>query len=255
MNTEDQRAALLYRRARDLRRRTGTPRAAKAGRLLDLKNPRAKEADHRRPVEIIEGAVAKQRELLAVLDELRALVGAFDKITSDSPRAKLGDVAPLVRRQVKIDPEKTYTEIGVRSFYKGIFHRRTIPGAEFTWQKLFRIATGDLVFSNLMAWEQAIALASAADDGCVGNHRMLTCEADRTRCLPMFLWYYFRTPEGFGRLSRRRRDRSHEIRRCQPNSCPISPFRSDRWTRRSGLKPFMRKLMQSNLVKPRLIGR
>src|SRR5262249_19071612 len=71
---------------------------------LDLKNPRAKEADHRRPVEIIEGTIAKQRELLAVLDELRALVGAFDKITSDSPRARLGDVAPLVRRQVQIDP-------------------------------------------------------------------------------------------------------------------------------------------------------
>ena len=88
----------------------------------------------------------------------------------------------------------------MRSFYKGIFHRRTIPGAEFTWQKLFRIATGDLVFSNLMAWEQAIALASTADDGCVGNHRMLTCEADRTRCLPMFLWYYFRTPEGFAQV-------------------------------------------------------
>ncbi|ABS66037.1 N-6 DNA methylase [Xanthobacter versatilis] len=167
---------------------------------LDLKNPHAKEANHRRPVEIIESAVAKQRELLAVLDELRALVGAFDKITSNSPRAKLGDIAPLVRRHVQIDPEKTYTEIGVRSFYKGIFHRRTIPGAEFTWQKLFRIATGDLVFSNLMAWEQAIALASTADDGCVGNHRMLTCEADRTRCLPMFLWYYFRTPEGFAQV-------------------------------------------------------
>src|SRR5205823_7366011 len=42
-------------------------------------------------------------------------------------------------------------------------------GAEFTWQKLFHIADKDLVFSNLMAWEQAIALASPTDEGCVSG--------------------------------------------------------------------------------------
>ena len=109
----------------------------------------------------------------------------------------MGDVAPLARRVLTIDPEDSYTEIGVRSFFKGTFHRRTMSGAEFTWQKLFRINEGDLVFSNLMAWEQAIALATAADDGCVGNHRMLTCQVDRSRAMPAFLWFYFTTEEGF----------------------------------------------------------
>jgi type I restriction enzyme M protein len=78
--------------------------------------------------------------------------------------------------------------------------KRDDEGRVITWQKLFRISAGDIVFSNLMAWEQAIALASEADDGCVGNHRMLTCEADQTRCIPIFLWYYFRTPEGFAQV-------------------------------------------------------
>jgi hypothetical protein len=128
------------------------------------------------------------------------LASAFRKLSCDAPRHPMGYVAPLVRRPVEIDPGETYTEIGVRSFYKGIFHRRTVAGSEFTWQKLYRIAAGDLVFSNLMAWEQAIALATAADNGCVGNHRMLTCEADRAKCLPMFLWYYFRTPEGLAQV-------------------------------------------------------
>lgn len=167
---------------------------------LDVKNPHAKEADHRRPVEIIDSVIAKQRQVLAVLDEIKTLLAAFDTLASSAPRQRMGDVAPLVRRAVEIEPEKTYTEIGVRSFYKGIFHRRTITGAEFTWQKLFRIAEDDLVFSNLMAWEQAIALATAVDEGCVGNHRMLTCEVDRARCDPMFLWYYFRTPEGLAQV-------------------------------------------------------
>ena len=42
---------------------------------LDLKNPHAKEAiDHRPPTEIIDSAITKEREVLAVLDEIKTLV-------------------------------------------------------------------------------------------------------------------------------------------------------------------------------------
>ena len=153
----------------------------------------------------LESAAAQMKALHDVSNAVRIELNAtreatFRKVIDGAPRVAMGDVAPLVRRSVEIDPDETYTEIGVRSFYKGVFHRRTVKGTEFTWQKLFRIAGGDLVFSNLMAWEKAIALASARDDGCVGNHRMLTCEVVRTRCLPTFLWYYFTTAEGLAQV-------------------------------------------------------
>ena len=74
-----------------------------------------------------------------------------------TPYRPLSEVAPLIRREVSIDPDATYTELGVRSFHKGTFHRRTLKGAEFTWQGLYRINTNDLVFSNIMAWEGAVA--------------------------------------------------------------------------------------------------
>jgi type I restriction enzyme M protein len=42
---------------------------------LDLKNPKAKKAiDHRSPVEIVESAIAKEQQVLAVLNEIKALV-------------------------------------------------------------------------------------------------------------------------------------------------------------------------------------
>ena len=42
---------------------------------LDRKNPNAKAAeDHRAPAELVEAALAKEREVLAILDELKALV-------------------------------------------------------------------------------------------------------------------------------------------------------------------------------------
>lgn len=112
----------------------------------------------------------------------------------------LSAVAPLVRREIAIDPNATYTELGVRSFNKGTFHRRTVAGAEFTWQGLYRINKDDLVFSNIMAWEGAVAMAKPEDEGCIGNHRMLTCACDRTRVDPAYLAHYFTTSEGMAKL-------------------------------------------------------
>lgn len=56
------------------------------------------------------------------------LQNAFNKIVDGADYLPLGEVAPLVRREIEIEPTKSYTEIGVRSFYKGIFHRRTMQG-------------------------------------------------------------------------------------------------------------------------------
>jgi len=51
-----------------------------------------------------------------------------------------------------------------------------------------------------MAWERAIAIAESKDDGCVGNHRMLTCVANATIAVPSFLLYYFTTDDGFAKI-------------------------------------------------------
>ncbi len=149
-------------------------------------------ADKTRQVETHLDAVERDAEHLLAL--------RFRDVIADAPLRPLADVAPLVRREVSIDPDQSYTELGVRSFYKGTFHRRTVPGSDFSWQDLYRIQAGDLVFSNIMAWEQAIAIAMPADDGCVGNHRMLTCEANSEIAVPGFLWYYFTTEEGFAKI-------------------------------------------------------
>ena len=108
--------------------------------------------------------------------------------------------APIVRREVTIASDSNYSEVGVRSFFKGAFIRRTVTGDEFTWQKLYQIKADDLIFSNIMAWEKAIALAGSAHDKCVGNHRMLTCEANPKMALPAYLHYYFTTDEGFTKV-------------------------------------------------------
>ncbi|MFD1712112.1 hypothetical protein FVQ98_04845 [Ottowia sp. GY511] len=153
----------------------------------------------------IDALAEKTRQVEAHLDAAERdaehlLALRFRDAIANAPLRAMAEVAPLIRRDVAIDLEASYTELGVRSFYKGTFHRRTVAGSEFTWQKMFRVEEGDLIFSNIMAWEQAIALAKSEDQGCVGNHRMLTCVADRTKAVPGFLAYYFRTEEGFAKV-------------------------------------------------------
>lgn len=146
---------------------------------------------------------ARGNAATAVTSEVEAtLRAAFARIIADAPRVTMGEIAPLVRRPVVIDPTEVYTEIGVRSFYRGLFERRHVLGSEFDWQKLFWIEEGDLVFSNLMAWEQATGIAQSRHAGAVGNHRMLTCQADTSRMSPNFLYYYFTTNEGHGEVLR-----------------------------------------------------
>jgi hypothetical protein len=153
----------------------------------------------------LDALAAKTRDVEAHLDAVERdaehlLALRFREVIVNAPLRPMAEVAPLVRREVSIDPEKTYTELGVRSFYKGTFHRRNVPGSDFSWQDLYRIQAGDLVFSNIMAWEQAIAVAKAEDDGCVGNHRMLTCESLPDIAVPGFFWFYFTTEEGFAKI-------------------------------------------------------
>lgn len=156
--------------------------------------------------------VKKLDRVAALVDERRSsieateretqalLLKAFQRAIDGAPLRPMAEVAPLVRREVEIEATREYTEIGVRSFYNGIFHRRTMPGSEFSWQSLFWVKEGDLVFSNLMAWERAIAVAEAHDEGTVGNHRMLTCEVNPKLATPGFLMAYFRTYEGFSSI-------------------------------------------------------
>ncbi|MEW5782639.1 MAG: restriction endonuclease subunit S [Pseudomonadota bacterium] len=153
----------------------------------------------------LDALAEKIRQVEAHLDAVERdaehlLALRFRDVIADAPLRPMAEVAPLVRREVSIDPEKSYTELGVRSFYKGTFHRRTVSGSDFSWQDLYEVKAGDLVFSNIMAWEKAIAVATTEDHGCVGNHRMLTCEARPDVAVPGFLWFYFTTEEGFAKI-------------------------------------------------------
>lgn len=217
----------------------GRNRTLGVEKLAAIEIPLPPLDDQRRIVRQLDSVAAlveeRRRAIEAAERETQALLlKAFQRAVDGAPLRPMSEVAPLVRRQVTIEAEKDYTEIGVRSFYNGIFHRRTMPGSEFSWQDLFWIKEGDLVFSNLMAWEKAIAVAAVQDEGTVGNHRMLTCKVNPDLATPGFLMAHFRTFEGFSSVVGHSpgtiaRNKTLSSKMLPTIKVPVPPLATQRW--------------------------
>lgn len=145
-------------------------------------------AEKTRQVEAHLDAVERDAEHLLALRFRDAIV--------DAPLRPMAEVAPLVRREQSIDLEGRYPELGIRSFGKGTFHKPPLSGTEVGTKRLYRIEPGDLLFSNVFAWEGAIAIAQPEDAGRFGSHRFITCHANPELTTAEFLRYYFLTDEG-----------------------------------------------------------
>jgi type I restriction enzyme S subunit len=114
---------------------------------------------------------------------------------------RLGEIAPLIRRPVEISPDVTYPELGLRSYGKGTFHKPALLGTEVGNKRLFEIKAGDLLFSNVFAWEGAVAVAKSEDDGRFGSHRYITCIVDESQGDTSYVLRYLTTPAGITSLT------------------------------------------------------
>lgn len=149
-------------------------------------------AEKTRQVEAHLEAVERDAEHLLAL--------RFRDVIADAPLRPMAEVAPLIRREVSIDLDGSYPELGIRSFGKGTFHKPPLSGNEVGTKRLYRIEPGDLLFSNVFAWEGAIAIAQPTDAGRFGSHRFITCRVDPEVTSPEFLRYYFLTDAGLEKI-------------------------------------------------------
>ena len=110
------------------------------------------------------------------------------------------EVAPIVRRDVVVDHQSNYAELGIRSFGKGTFHKPALSGIELGSKRVYRIEPGDLLFSNVFAWEGAIAVAKPEDVGRVGSHRFISCVPHGGLITAEYLRYYFLIDDGMTKI-------------------------------------------------------
>lgn len=170
-------------------------------RFLNLEIPLPTLSEQRRIVVRIEALAANITEARTLRQleeqEIRSMLhGAFVRIAKHASRRPMGEVAPLIRRPVEIEMEGSYPELGIRSFGNGTFHKPALSGFELGSKRVFWIEPGDLLFSNVFAWEGAIAVAKPEDRGRVGSHRFITCVPRKDVATSQFLRFYFLTDEG-----------------------------------------------------------
>ena len=116
------------------------------------------------------------------------------------PQVSLGELIRVERRPVKVLPQKKYQEIGIYCFGRGIFHKVPRSGLEVGEKDLFLMKKGDFILQVTFAWEGAIAIVSAAEDGMYGSTRYPTFRVDESRIIPQFLLHYFKTEVGLQQL-------------------------------------------------------
>lgn len=154
-------------------------------------------------VEAVENKIGQIEIIRAVQtkDIKNLLYSKYTELIEVADWLPMKEVAPIHRRQVEINPDETYLRIGVRSFGRGLFENPSFVGSELTWQKIFMMREGDLLFSNANGWEGAVGLIPKKYDGWVGSHRYITCLPNLELINPEFLFYYFTTQEGVAKLS------------------------------------------------------
>lgn len=110
---------------------------------------------------------------------------------------RFGDLMHLERREVDVDLGKSYTEIGVRSFGKGLFVKPALEGVDLGNKRVFWIEPDDLVISNVFAWEGAVGVAESQHQGMIGSHRFMTWVPRRPqRVATQYLAQFFGSDAG-----------------------------------------------------------
>lgn len=88
------------------------------------------------------------------------------------PMKRFGDLFELHRVEISVEPTLKYSQIGVKSFGKGIFRYPTVSGAELGKLRYFRFPPDALMVSNIQAWEGALALSDAVQAReCIASNR------------------------------------------------------------------------------------
>jgi len=81
-------------------------------------------------------------------------------------------ISPIEREKIK--PSLLYTGLGIRSHGKGTFLKLQANPEKNAMEYLYEVKCDDLILNITFAWEGAVAIAQALDDGALVSHRFPT---------------------------------------------------------------------------------
>ncbi len=154
----------------------------------------------------LDALADKTREVEAHLDavesdSLRLLVTlATRRDLSDEQRRALGwrpgtiaDIAALALDPDPVKTDRSYPNVGILSYARGLFGKVPIDGAATSAKTLYRIRSGQFIYSRLFAFEGAYALVLDEFDGCYVSNEFPTFDVNRDLASSKFLMALFMT--------------------------------------------------------------
>lgn len=94
----------------------------------------------------------------------------------------LSELLTLKLREVK-KPKGKYLAIGIRSHMKGTFQKPDFDPNSIAMEKLYVVRHNDLIVNITFAWEGAIAIVKAEDDGGLVSHRFPTYTFNKNQAI------------------------------------------------------------------------
>lgn len=114
---------------------------------------------------------------------------------------KIGEVLERVVNPVRVDPTRTYHEIGIRSHGRGIFYKPSIQGTDLGNKRVFWVEPDCFIVNIVFAWEQAVARTTSRDSGKIASHRFPMYRPRDSRCDVDFITSFFKSALGKHLLS------------------------------------------------------
>lgn len=108
----------------------------------------------------------------------------------------VGECLEKVEKPVAVEPDKLYTQIGIRSHGKGLFYKEPVSGESLGNKSVFWVEPDCFVLNIVFAWEQAIGKTTENEIGMIGSHRFPMFRPIDNRVYIDYLISYLLTKRG-----------------------------------------------------------
>ncbi len=164
-------------------------------------------AEQQRIVARIEQLVAKieearglRREAIDQIDTLLVSMAYRNDLDETEKRlqgwqkVQVSDIVQQVQDKRVVNPQEAYPNVGIYSFGRGLFHKPPIQGFATSASTLYRVRSGQFIYSRLFAFEGSYGLVTDEFDGCFVSNEYPTFDCDPDLVIGTFLYAYFKSP-------------------------------------------------------------
>lgn len=123
------------------------------------------------------------------------------KLKKGWERVTLGDVITQVSDPVDVVPGQEYPNLGIYSYARGLFRKAPIDGSKSSATKLYRVRSGEFIYSRLFAFEGAYGYVSDEYDASFVSNEYPTFSCNPDRSLIEFVVAYFKSPAVWEQIS------------------------------------------------------